>query len=108
VAFVGLAMPGWGVVAGVTPVAAQPATANPTTRLDGVVLDESPLQRIEAWVHRATCRQCRRFWKQVRALDRELRAALDRTEEDAPADLEERIVQRLIREKSSGRADARA
>jgi len=63
----------------------------------------SRLRRTEAWLHRAMCRHCRRFWRQVRAVDRGVRAVLGRLEEEAPADLEDRIVQRVIHSKSSDR-----
>lgn len=61
----------------------------------GTVSDEPLLRRIEIRLHLAMCGNCRRFWKQIQALDRGLRAAIGRPDQEAPSDLEERIVARV-------------
>ncbi len=67
-----------------------------------VTLQDAPpaslLGRAEIWLHLAMCRHCRRLWHQVRTVDRRLRAVLGRADEDAPRDLEDRIVERVRRE----------
>lgn len=61
--------------------------------------DEEPLRRrVEMYLHLLMCRHCRRFWKQLQAVDRGLRAALVGLERDAPADLEERVVKAATRQ----------
>jgi hypothetical protein len=72
-----------------------------TMTLQGPGPDDSRLRRAQAWLHRAMCRHCGRFWRQVRAVDRGLLAVLGRLEQEAPADLEDRIVQR-VSEATSG------
>lgn len=74
-----------------------------TLTLQGPGPDDSRMRRIEAALHRAMCRHCGRFWRQVRAVDRGLRAVLGRLEQEAPADLEEQIVRRVHRDPSSDR-----
>ncbi|MDA1094134.1 MAG: anti-sigma factor [Acidobacteria bacterium] len=59
-------------------------------------LSEQPTAvRIRAWLHLMMCRHCRRFWRQIRALDRGVRAALRGYEEEMPPDLPRRVADRL-------------
>ena len=52
------------------------------------------LRRAEAWLHLTMCRYCRRFWKQIRTVDRGMQAAIERMGQEAPADFEERVARR--------------
>ena len=54
----------------------------------------SPLRRAEVWLHLLMCRYCRRFWKQIRWVDRGMQAAIDRLAQEAPAGFEDRIAER--------------
>jgi len=59
-------------------------------------LDDQRLgRRLEAWLHFMMCRHCRRFWRQVRSLDRSLRTVVAGLEREKPADLEHRVIERL-------------
>lgn len=75
-----------------------------TLTLEGPGPHDSRFRTAQAWLHRAMCRHCRRFWRQVRAVDHSLRAVLGRLEQEAPADLEERIVRRVSQAASNDRA----
>lgn len=72
-----------------------------TLTLQGPGPHDSRLRRAQAWLHRAMCRHCRRFWRQVRAVDHGVRTVLGRLEQEAPADLDERVVRR-VSEATSG------
>lgn len=62
-------------------------------------LADQPLRvRLGVWLHLSMCRHCRRFRRQLRILDRGVRALFLGFERDMPADLERRLTQRLSRE----------
>lgn len=70
-----------------------------TLTASGQISGESAARRAAYWLHLMMCRHCRRFWRQTRAVDRGSREVLDRLGEDAPQDLEERIADRIVRDK---------
>jgi hypothetical protein len=49
-------------------------------------------------MHLSMCQHCRRFWRQLRVLDRAVRSIVIGFERDMPAGLERRIVERLSQE----------
>lgn len=67
-----------------------------TRVVTGQVSDAPWLRRMEMRMHLAMCGNCRRFWQQVQSIDHGLRAAMGR-HDDAPADLEDRIVAKVTR-----------
>jgi len=59
-------------------------------------LSELPLVvRARLWLHMAACRYCRRFYGQVRAIDRGVRAALSQVGDEMPADLMDRVLKKM-------------
>lgn len=56
-------------------------------------------QRLQIWSHLAFCGSCRAFRRQLLAIDRGLRTLAGRISDDAPADLETGIVQRVLDER---------
>jgi predicted anti-sigma-YlaC factor YlaD len=61
----------------------------------GPLAEQPAAVRIRVRVHLMMCRHCRRFWRQIRALDRSVRAALRGYEEEMPPDLPKRVAERL-------------
>jgi hypothetical protein len=55
-------------------------------------------KRMGIWMHLSMCQHCRRFWRQLRVLDRAVRSIVIGFERDMPAGLERRIVERLSQE----------
>jgi hypothetical protein len=66
-----------------------------TTVASGHVGRQSLATRMQIWMHLLVCPHCRRFWQQVRAIDRGVASWLQVVEAEAPADLEGRVVRRL-------------
>lgn len=64
----------------------------------GQLADQPLRRRLGVWMHLSMCQHCRRFWRQLRLLDRSVRAIVLGFEREVPADLERRLVQRLSRE----------
>lgn len=52
--------------------------------------------RMQIWLHLAVCGNCRRFWQQMRAIDRGVASWLRTVEAEAPSDLEQRAGDRLV------------
>jgi hypothetical protein len=53
--------------------------------------------RLGIWLHLSMCQHCRRFWRQLRVLDRAVRAIVVGFEREMPSGLEQRIAERLSR-----------
>jgi len=53
--------------------------------------------RVRVWLHLAMCRYCRRFYRQIRAIDDGVRAALETMRGEMPADLAATVTARLSR-----------
>jgi anti-sigma factor ChrR (cupin superfamily) len=62
----------------------------------GRVGRQSLTTRLQIGMHLAICVHCRRFWKQVRAIDRGVVGWLQSVENEAPPDLSERVARRLV------------
>lgn len=62
-------------------------------------MPDLPLRtRLGIWMHLSMCQHCRRFWRQLRILDRALRSIVVRYEREMPPGIERRIVKRISRE----------
>ncbi len=63
----------------------------------GRVGRQSLITRLQISMHLAVCVHCRRrFWQQVRAIDRGVVGWLQSVENEAPPDLPERVARRLV------------
>jgi len=80
---------------GVGPVGMMTCKEVSTLISSGELADSSFGRRLSVRLHLAMCRHCRNFQRQVAALARSAKAAAAAFEQDAPADLESRIVHRL-------------
>ena len=59
-------------------------------------LDDLPLTlKLRIGLHLAMCRYCRRFYRQIRAIDDGMRAALETMRGEMPADLADRVRTRI-------------
>ena len=61
----------------------------------GRVGRQSLTTRLQIGMHLAICVHCRRFWQQVRAIDRGVVSWLQSVEHEAPPDLSDRVARRL-------------
>jgi hypothetical protein len=61
----------------------------------GQVGDQPFSRRMGVWFHLMMCQHCRRFWRQVRVLDKAVRSMADGLKGEKPADLERRTMDRL-------------
>lgn len=68
-----------------------------TTVASGHVGQEPLARRLQIWMHLVACPPCRRFWQQIRALDRAVSLWLTAVGAEAPADLAIRVAARLGR-----------
>lgn len=66
-----------------------------TTVASGQVGRRSLPARMQIWMHLLLCPHCRRFWQQMRAIDRGVTSWLRAAEAEAPADLEARVSNRI-------------
>ena len=64
----------------------------------GLMPDLPLRKRLGVWMHLSMCQHCRRFWRQLRALDRAVRSIVVGFEREMPSSLEQRITDRLRRE----------
>jgi len=67
-----------------------------TTVATGRVGEQPLTTRLQIGMHLAICVHCRRFWQQLRAIDRGVVGWLRSVENDAPPDLSERVARRLV------------
>lgn len=72
-----------------------------TTVAAGQVGRQSRSRRLQIWMHLLVCPHCRRFWQQVRAIDRGVTSWLRMVEDDAPADLARGVADRLTLDSDS-------
>jgi len=77
-----------------------------TTVATGQVSRQSLAAKLQIWMHLAICPPCRRFWQQVRALDRGVSSWLIAVEAETPEDLGQRVAARLAAEPDGHRPDA--
>jgi hypothetical protein len=62
----------------------------------GQLGDASIRRRLGVWLHLSMCQHCRRFRRQVRLLDLRVRRIVVGFERDAPADLADRVLRRVV------------
>ena len=66
-----------------------------TTVATGQVSRQSLAARLQIWMHLVICPPCRRFWQQMRAIDRGVSSWLRTVEAETPADLAQRAAVRM-------------